>query len=553
MKIYSMILLTGMSCLLLAACQKKEQELTQLPVSGNVLSAFSKMPKYPEQMIRIQVKNAPYASMDPIGVRQALDQQKLSGDPDFPGRPGSIGYVNPVRDKVFDLDGATSSYSIFFESNEHAVYDDYADQIYPGALINGKSVETFEFNPVIGNYTPKPITVSVSLPAQPSAVAGTIPLPSRTATDRLVNNILLGGSVPNGGFSKYNLNIKEFSFYDELKEFFATGVNTNAIFFNKSTGGTRDVKKIARQTGLMAKFIQKNFTVDMDIPKAGQLLDAADVAALGQYSPLYVSSVTYGRLGIIAVESNYSFDKLNTAFKKAFNIIGINGSNTLTQEELNVINSADIKVYLVGGNGSQAVATINGFEHFKSYLGGGQTFSADAPGVPITFSLRYLSDHAAYKAKFEINYGSIDKVYARFEYRNVRFLPPVYNDPADEIGEGQTSWSKTARVGDLRIGFYSNSACTQPVAARNFVGFNVERSEYYVRSPEGYSYTYPFNELRKNELKGNYILLSNELFLSSEVESFNNQYPGSTLVTRKHTYKLLPGAGYIIAPEVTIR
>ena len=550
MSTYYKLVVGVVAILLSTSCQKKEKEALQQAISDQSLTAFSHLPKYPQQVISIDLKDqAPRApQVDSADyVRQLHEAQQMSGDPLQPLPSGTIAYVNPIRE-VINWDAG--SYSWQFEANEHVVYSDYEDQIYPGALIKGNSVANFNFNPVVG-YTPKPIKVSVSLPAPANKVAATINSPSYTAMVQTVNNVLLNSALSGGGFSKFNFNTKEFTYYDELKEFFASSVNTNAIFFNASTSGSTSIKKIAKRTGLMAKFVQKNFTIDMDIPKSGELIDLnVDQQILGNYAPVYVSSVTYGRLGIITVESDADFEQLNQAFKKAFGILGIvNGTNTMTQDEINLINAADIKVYLVGGQGAKAVQTINGYQNFLQYLGGGQTFTPQTPGVPISFSLRYLSDHAVCKAQFQVNYGPISRTYARFEYRNQTY--PMKWGYAPEQ-PGVIVGTMPNLFSDVHLAFYQDAACTMPVKAYNFVKYNYQLRTLTVEiipapTSGGVSDIYEKGTLQ-NDKKGTSIYMGNIL-----ISSLDEHVTSKGVVTERtkidRVYSLLPGEGYIIATK----
>ena len=305
----------------------------------------------------------------------------------------------------------------------------------------------------------------------------------------------------------------------------------------------------------MAKFIQKNFTIDMDIPKAGQLIDLnVDPNILGAYSPVYVSSVTYGRLGIITVESNANFEQLNTAFKKAFGILGVvNGENTLTQEEMNIINLADIKVYLVGGSGVQAVQTVSGYQNFMNYVAGGQTFSPQAPGVPITFSMRYLSDHSACKAQFQINYGPISRTYARFEYANYTYPIKWGNTPEQP---GVITGTNPDTYADVYLAFYQDANCSMPVKAYNFLKYNYEiktTNTQLVPNPTSTGWTGISTSTQqtdiRNEQKGTSIYLGNWLIRSLDQHVTNQGVVKERdLIERQFT--LLPGDGYFISKTV---
>ena len=67
----------------------------------------------------------------------------------------------------------------------------------------------------------------------------------------------------------FSYDINQFTYYDELKLTFASNINVASIL-NITVDAAKG--KIAHKTGLIAKFIQKNFTVDMDIPLDGNLL-----------------------------------------------------------------------------------------------------------------------------------------------------------------------------------------------------------------------------------------------------------------------------------------
>ena len=71
----------------------------------------------------------------------------------------------------------------------------------------------------------------------------------------------------------------------------------------------------------------KNFTIDMDLPADGNIFkNNSDLALTNGKNPVYISSVTYGRLGIISIESNASYNEVNFALKAALTAGIVNGS-----------------------------------------------------------------------------------------------------------------------------------------------------------------------------------------------------------------------------------
>lgn len=111
-------------------------------------------------------------------------------------------------------------------------------------------------------------------------------------------------------------------------------------------------------------------------------------------SPVYVSSISYGRMALFSVQSSQSASKLKAALNAAFSVakVGEVGVN-VSVEHQNTLSDSTIQAYIIGGNGVDAVASISGFENFKTYLNNGANYSSDTPAAPISYKLRYLKDN----------------------------------------------------------------------------------------------------------------------------------------------------------------
>ena len=68
-----------------------------------------------------------------------------------------------------------------------------------------------------------------------------------------------------------------------------------------------------------------------------------------------------------------------------------------------MLNSAEMRIYLLGGDGQSGVQTVNGYQDFIHHISEGGTFSSSAPGVPIYCGFAYLTDNSPVKIKFKIN------------------------------------------------------------------------------------------------------------------------------------------------------
>ncbi|QPH40152.1 thiol-activated cytolysin family protein [Pedobacter endophyticus] len=294
--------------------------------------------------------------------------------------------------------GSTTYNRLTVQTDEQVVLDNHQRLIYPGSLIKGASVANLNFDPVVG-FEKLPITVSVSIPAINGVVSKVITNPN-LSTSRTAINEILNQNISGDQLSSFTFDLNKFTTYDELKLSFGANVSIGTIFkaaFKDST------TRISLKTGLIAKFVQRNFTLDMDIPTNGQLLaNNVDPATLGAYSPVYVSSITYGRMAIMAIESNYDYNDVYTAFNATLSFIKAGGSINITSSQRKIVEESQINIYARGGEGQEVVKSIKGYDEFVNYIISGGKFSVNTPGVPLFFSLNYLTDHTLFKTTFKV-------------------------------------------------------------------------------------------------------------------------------------------------------
>ncbi|TCO25442.1 thiol-activated cytolysin [Pedobacter psychrotolerans] len=381
------LLFTAVAVILFASCKKNENQ--NLQSSDGKINAYSHLPKFKTSEVLVGDKT--------FSIKQnLLSSLRIVKSEPIPGNNGQV----PSRSG-----GSTSiGTRITVETDEQVVLDSYQRLVYPGSLIKGRSVANMSFDPVIG-YEKLPITVSVSIPAVNGMVSKIIDNPNLSTTRTAINEIL-NQNITGDQLSSFSFELNKFTTYDELKLSFGANVNIGTIFkaaFKDSTS------QVSLKTGLVAKFIQRNFTLDMDIPTNGQLLaNNVDPATLGDYSPVYISSVTYGRMGIMAIESNYEYNDVYTAFNATLSLIKGGGGVSITSDQKRIIDESQINIYARGGEGQEVVKSIKGYDEFVNYIISGGKFSVNTPGVPIFFSLNYLSDHTLFKTLF--NVSQIDTV-----------------------------------------------------------------------------------------------------------------------------------------------
>jgi thiol-activated cytolysin len=365
----------------LGGCSKHAmQQDSHLPDAASY--SFSQLKKHGDTVITIQSKA-------PGSLKDYLDERKLNmGD--------------YVRDSLWPNAGG---YSKFFTTDEVVVVPDNQGYVYPGSLLQGYSVNTPDYVPLpIRNYKRYPISVRVTFPTdEPTAVIDT---PSLSRTRVFLRKALLAPGFSGEQIDEFLYETFNFSFYDEIKWAYGSNVNVKGLFSSSSI--STDVSVVTTQfpTAMIARFTIKNFTMVLDEPSNGKLVDErnVDLATLYGYSPVYVNTVTYGRMGIIVIESNSMSNEVKAVYEKVIKKLFKHSTETLSDYEKTLVNTSKINVYLIGGSGNSQAQAVTGYDQFINYIASSGDFSANDPGVPILFSMRYLSDNTPVKTTFKIDY-----------------------------------------------------------------------------------------------------------------------------------------------------
>lgn len=148
-----------------------------------------------------------------------------------------------------------------------------------------------------------------------------------------------------------------------------------------------------------AYFVQQMFTVSMVLPQQPQNVFSNEFTqamfdqevASGRMGsnnlPVFVSSITYGRIMMFSFTSTASETKINQTLNILYN--GGQFGGELSSELQTVLNNAQIRVVTVGGDAEHALALIRG-NNLAAF------FASDAPlttARPISYTVRNLKDN----------------------------------------------------------------------------------------------------------------------------------------------------------------
>ncbi|MFO3729480.1 thiol-activated cytolysin family protein [Butyricimonas muris] len=440
----NILFISIISLLFFSACEKHSLEINDNNPAFN-------LPKFPEEIINVNTHN--------YMPEMAIEKWENGNIKPF-GQNNLSRATEILKDSLWKNDFGRTIYA---QADESIILPNLQKYIFPGSLLKGNTISDCNYTPI--STTINPITVSVSFPAK--KVVGTIEKPSLSATRSFVNDVLQQEGIGSQN-SSLNFNIDQFTSYDELRMAFGSNAKTSALFFSNTSSSSEKVQKISKKTGLYVRFVQRNFTIDMDIPSSGSLINGHLTSEqTGGYSPVYAASITYGRMGILAIETDYTYTEAHKIIEQAFKTIFYKKSSTLTDEAKRMLSSATMRVYLIGGDGQSGAQTVNGYQDFIRHISEGGTFNSMTPGVPIYCSFAYLSDNAPVKIKFKINVSS-DPVYARIEYRNMD-------------GKPWSNYRQGWKNGDVYIAFYSDLAATTRTEPASFIKFKYRQVYRYQR------------------------------------------------------------------------
>lgn len=356
-KLLSRILMLSLVMTLVLSCSKDEITDSTEPISGGQADEFNSL------LASLPNFNQPEEVSEPTEVEEKA--------------------VPPAQDQEnSSLECYTNYYKAAPGFDEMLALDPTTDVIFPGAILKGETIPTGEYVPIVANRAP--ITLSASLTNISGSPVVEITDPKLSTVREGIKTGILDQEVTGATAAKVNFSISEVYSEEHLK--LAIGANYRSAATKVSA--SFDFSRSTYQYKYVLKYFQVYYTIDMDPPKnpSDLFTNVPDINSLGSTSPVYVATVTYGRMVIYTIESNYTKAEVDAAFKASF---GSSDGSVDTEYE-KVISESDVKALVIGGSGSDAAQTINGPADVYQYISNGGDYSKDSPGAPLSYKLRYL-------------------------------------------------------------------------------------------------------------------------------------------------------------------
>ena len=281
--------------------------------------------------------------------------------------------------------GTTGHESYRNSSSEMAVTipDIYIGAVYEGASVNDLTLKTIE-------KAVDPIDILYTFPG---SYFDTIEKPSYSTMTESLDAALASPTFSGKQLESFGYDIcNEFSSYSKLKLSFGADVDI-AKLFDLDESANSD--KIKAKTGLCARIVQKNFSIVMDYPEGNVFANDDDYEAVASKDPVYVNSITYGHMAIVAIESEASFKSLKAAFRAAITADKIGGQLNISPENKEILKNSTIRIYICDD-----AKTFTGFDKFHDFIASLGEFTAENPGRPIFFTANRVEDDSRFWTSF---------------------------------------------------------------------------------------------------------------------------------------------------------
>jgi hypothetical protein len=330
---------------------------------------------------------------------------------------GVIEFGDADEEKPDDPEGYTCTakkYSASVIYNEYINLNPSSDVIYLGSLVDGGSLFDGRYVPITAERGPMTFSLSHQSINTTGFVQEVKLSTVREEFKRVISQENIGSSVSDMSFE-----VKEV--YNEQHAALSLGMGIGEVasgnippFIGDRFGGVASFFSFNEndtRSRVLVKFTQTYFSADVDIPSKPSDFFYVDWNQIergitNDVSPVYVSSIKYGRLVLFSVVSSYSADRVSKALVYFFggSVNKTDDNLDIYEENERIINESTIQAQIYGGKAGDAVKSINGVEELNEFITSGGEFSLNSPGYPLAYTLRYLKNNEIVKVKHMTDY-----------------------------------------------------------------------------------------------------------------------------------------------------
>ena len=418
--------------ILLFSCSKEDDGSSTSPDATDISTYIQSLSYNPDDMLNVQETGG-------TPSLRTLTNESLDASP--PNQGTVIGCQ--IRD-----------YDLLSNFDDVAILRPTNDVLFPGALVIGNE-GMLDGSPTPLSLGRAPMTLRLDLPGIGSNGNIEINNPNNSEVNAQLDDALEwwnDNAYQQGYVNASNSSYQAATSYSSTQLSMDIGLNVAwasgdfASQLNYETNTERRVASIA--------FKQVFYTVSMNTPSSpgsvfGSNVRLSDVQNIlnSQTPPAYVSSVSYGRILMLRMETtnmDTSID-LRAVLEYSSGVNSASGDIDVTFDE--ILQNSSISLITIGGNAEVGLSSINtaNIEEGPGSLnhvitGENAVYSRDNPGVPIAYTIRYLKDNSLAKMGYTTDYRVEECGSLPYQHQEVTVTNDCYHDTRFRIRyKGQDS------------------------------------------------------------------------------------------------------------------
>lgn len=329
----------------------------------------------------------------PVNTDNTTEINKAIYDLTHPQQPQIINTPQKIgRQEIEIIDGQRCTVQRFEWAPGHSesiLLDPQSDVIWPGSVLRGNGITDGSYAKIAGKR--KNLTISTSK-ENIGKVSTSIEDPKlstvRQGISELLAQEITGDINANMTFSQTEIHSKEHLKLAIEGNYDGVVTDITAKFnFNDNRQKSRYI----------VKFMQIYYTLDVDIPSSPSDWYSDVPRGMEEFTPVYISSVKYGRMAMLIFESTAESTELEAAIKASFNGAVASGSLNIDAEYNETWNQTKFDGIVVGGDSESGGNLIDGIDSFNNWVKKGTKYTANSAAAPLSYTLRFLDDNSIAK------------------------------------------------------------------------------------------------------------------------------------------------------------
>jgi thiol-activated cytolysin len=313
----------------------------------------------------------------------------------------SKAYPNPANNQISEYQVITTTQKSQQLEPLSPSFDTKTELIYPGSILRGSSFLNANYDPLVLSNAFEKVTLSTSLKGAQIVAKDFYPTQSgiRTGINELV---ALQAQNLNYAFvpAIFNYDSKEVTTAESLVKSLNIHASLDLKFSAASVSAKFGFEKKETNTVdthyVLISFRQKLYSASID-PKYYKdwIKGGINPLECGEYEPIYISSVDYGRTAYVLFETNLStqqlYTKVTASLSASYGVATLNADTEFTTDAKKTFSENKFKAYIYGGplNGN-LVTDIQGLSDFLKKPTAAELV---ASSVPISYTVRRLKDN----------------------------------------------------------------------------------------------------------------------------------------------------------------